>query len=91
MTGEGLELLLSLTDEQVGELVRNTEVTCLILHSKPWKYYALVNVPYRALKIHKQGGGRYEWLDITENLERYFETRVVRLRDNWKEILGEAA
>lgn len=82
--GEGLELMKQLSDSQIAELVHNTEVTCLILHTKPWKYYALCNLPYRVLKAHKSG--RYDWKDTKPGI---FENKVIRLRDNWKDLLKE--
>ena len=82
--GEGRELLAQLSPEQIDELVCNTEVTALILHSKRWKYYALCNLPYSALKVHR--AGRYDWMDLSAGQNnRYFENRVVRLRKEYLE------
>ena len=67
----------------MNELITNKEVTCLLLHDKYWKYYALCNIPYKALKVHKLG--RYKWESVKP---ANFENKVVRLKEDWREILG---
>jgi len=81
---DGEEILNHLSEDEIAELINNREVTCLLLHSKSWKYYALCQIPYRLLKSHHLG--RYEWKDTTSH---NFEDKVVRLRHNYKELLIE--
>lgn len=77
------ETMEKLTDEQIEEMIWNTEITCLILHTKPWKYAALCLMPYVCLK--RFAGGRYDWGKVTPKTG--FECTVIRLREDWKEIL----
>ena len=84
MKGEGLELLESLSEDQITDLITNREVTCLLRHAAYWKFNTLCNIPYKALKMHKSG--RYEW----GNIDPYeFDNRVIRLKEDWKEILKD--
>ena len=84
--GEGKALIAQLSTEQLDELLYNTEVTCLFLRTKYWKYYALCNLPYSALKAHKSG--RYEWTTVNERTN--FENKVIRLRKEYLTTEREA-